>query len=317
MMSDSRMRWILLFSLTLTAAAAEDVSNPPPPAPPVSGQRQESHPAQAHSDATADPQAAESAPALLNSIEAQKTPERTEQERPERYDESSNERRLVTWTVVLDVATIFLALIAAGQLFMFWKQLALMRGGADDTRSLAIAAQASAQAAKAQADALVTSDRAWVSIVGTESNEFSNSIIDASGEKKNGIRFTMRWINSGRTPALNCKLSYQHRIVGIDESVSAFEPLPDAGQGQAPLILPGMTVTSYPWYVSDSDIQRCVERTHKLFMYSRAEYQDIFLRNTTRVTEVFLEGRFDGVRSDTGAKAFAFTPVVGAQNSAT
>jgi hypothetical protein len=63
--------------------------------------------------------------------------------------------KLVYWTWVLALATIALVVIAGGQLGMFFRQLRIMARGSTDTATVAVAA-------KTQADALVSSERARV-----------------------------------------------------------------------------------------------------------------------------------------------------------
>lgn len=69
---------------------------------------------------------------------------------------------LSRFTLWLVIATAGLFIVAIFQLCMFWRQLALMKDGAKDTKDVAIAAKDSANAAKAQADAIVNAERAII-----------------------------------------------------------------------------------------------------------------------------------------------------------
>ena len=95
---------------------------------------------------TADQRGTEKQSLVIKALEAAKTAERIEQERPENEKKADRETRLVIWTVVLAVATIFLMLIAGGQLWMFWRQLRLMRDAVIDGAKVASAARDSADA---------------------------------------------------------------------------------------------------------------------------------------------------------------------------
>ena len=107
-------------------------SQPPPPTPSKDSQQKKAHSTKTNNKSPNDPAGTDEKPFVIKSIEAEKTTERTEQDRPEREEKSANERSLVAWTIVLAIATIALASIAGIQVGMFWKQLKLMKKGVDD-----------------------------------------------------------------------------------------------------------------------------------------------------------------------------------------
>jgi len=269
-----------LFLLLVTFALAGNSiaqSQKPLPAPTVGRDQKESHAPQANKEPTPDPPGSEKNPLFVKSVEAQKTSERAEQHRAERDERSTNERRMVTWTIALGIATIVLAFIAGGQLLMFWKQMQLMLRGADDTKNLAIAAQASAQAAKAQAEALVTSERAWVSWVDVSPGDFSNATFPTGETGVSGTFFTISWQNSGRTPAIDCGLLCQGIVREVDEGIPTFVPLNIVPEARAPLV-PGLHVQSPSFPFKKSDIDRLIQRQCKIFLYGRVDYKDFFRR---------------------------------------
>jgi len=137
--------FLAILLLTMWEAAQ---SQEPTPTPSVASQQLKSQLAKTHKRAAANPSGTDRNPFVVKSIEAEKTPERTEQERSEQEESAANERRLTTWTIVLAVATCILVLIAGGQLRMFWIQLGLIRESLVDTKEVADAAKISADAAE-------------------------------------------------------------------------------------------------------------------------------------------------------------------------
>lgn len=136
---------VIVLALLVTGAA---YSNPPSPTPSIDGQHQKRHPSTPEEKAAHDPAGTDKQPFVVKSLEAEKTPERTEQERPEREEKAANERSLIVWTIVLAGTTIILALFAGGQLYMFWVQLGLIRISLDEAKTAAEAASKAADAAE-------------------------------------------------------------------------------------------------------------------------------------------------------------------------
>ena len=117
------MRWLVLL-LVLIANVAW--SNGPIPRPAVDSDVSQGHASKANKKAAADPQGTDKNPFVVKRLDAEETPERRTQQAQEREEKSALERRLVFWTWVLAVVAILAALIAGGQLVMFFKQLKLM-----------------------------------------------------------------------------------------------------------------------------------------------------------------------------------------------
>ncbi len=305
------MRWLLLsLMFALAFAHAQESAN--------AGKVQKNQPqtSAAKTKAKADKQAGEKNPSITKSAEAEPTPGRREPERAEGQTKAAvGEHRLVFWTIVMAAATALLALIAGGQLGMFWKQLRFMREGVRDARILADAARFSAQATKAQSDALVFSQRAWVSHLDVINHPFQDATVAGIAEKMNGMMFRIRWTNAGHTPAINCT-SFSHGMaVDAGTTIPSFGPPGAAAvQPHAPLV-PGIIVTSPPCHFFDADIEALRARARRLFIHARIDYEDIFLKDTPRHTEICMEVEFGGLRSDNGQAIFNFN-AAGPQNSA-
>ena len=144
-----------------------------------------------------------------NNIAAGKTSARPEQDHSSKSEHSENESKLATWTVVLGIATVILALIGIGQLYMFWSQLRLMRKAIGDGTIAANAAKDSAEIAR---EALLKTERAFVFLDG-----FTYELTTAADSKNEDenlpefyrnrrelfiTRFAVqpKWKNGGNTP---------------------------------------------------------------------------------------------------------------------
>src|ERR1019366_8516192 len=90
-------------------------SQPAFPTPSIDGQQQKTYPAKPNQNAATNSTGTDNNPFVIKSIEAEKTSERAEQDRPERDEKVANERSLVDWAIVLAIATILLALVAGVQ----------------------------------------------------------------------------------------------------------------------------------------------------------------------------------------------------------
>ena len=114
----------------------------------------------------------------------------SEQERKEAHEKAANERGLVVWTIVLAIATIVLAGIAGGQLWMFKRQLTIMENGVGDAKTVA-------EAAKASADASLLSLRPWLSC----DVELGEPLtFNAEGDAVFAFHFVVK--NVGHSPAM-------------------------------------------------------------------------------------------------------------------
>lgn len=120
-------------------------SNGPTPTPPVDSHVAQSHSSKTDKKSSEYQQGTEKNPLIVKRLDAEETPERRAQQSKEREEKSANEGRLIFWTWVLAIMAVVSALIAAGQLGMFWKQLGLMR---DTTKNAGKAAKAALETAE-------------------------------------------------------------------------------------------------------------------------------------------------------------------------
>lgn len=186
--------FVALFALPVIT-----LSQPPSPTPAVSSQEQKNHSTDTKGNATTKERGTEKNPFIVKSLETEKSPETAEQERREQYEKSANERGLVVWTIVLAGATITLALVAAGQLGMFWRQLRFMRIAIEDGTKMANAA---IDSNKLDREVFIADQRPWVSVELTEKNgplEREESNLHTS--------FKYRLKNTGKTPAVGTSVS--------------------------------------------------------------------------------------------------------------
>ena len=270
------MKWkfIVLCSLPLMIASFAAFSNESSLKPSVNSQQQNNITAAKYPTETSEH------PFVVKNLEAEKTHERIEQDRPEQEEHSANEGKLAEWTIVLGVATICLALIAAAQFIMFYRQLGLMIDGAEDTRKIANAAQLNAKnSAKAvevmQANAN-TQLRAFVFPV----NIFSlwEKIPDTN---LYGWRFRPRWENSGVTPTKNLIIHAwgELRETQLPADFDFNYPTDDTAPALIPprLTLNGGIVPQNPHaHITPQDILDIQSGKKIFFMWGWAKYNDVF-----------------------------------------
>ncbi len=228
------------------------------------------------------------------------------------------------------IALFTLGLVVVG--FFQWRALndtvveagkASARQSADMLASIAVAsdvakaASDSAAAAKTSADAYREAERAWVSFVKMDYRSFTGGTIVETGETgQSGTMFNLAWLNGGRTPAIECTLFTDRKILKppyTTETPSFIVPIdPNA---QKIVLVPDVPVSSLPIYLLRSDIDTLRDQQCRVFIYGRAEYRDVFSPNETRHFEVCLQVEYGGIESDTGQTLFNHR-VVGPQNSA-
>ncbi len=104
-----------------------------------------------------DQRGTEQKPIFVKAIESEKDANTKLQEQKDAEAKASDERSLVVWTIVLGISTIVLAVIAGFQLYMFWRQLKLMASTIDDSKKIA-------SATVAQANAVIHAERAYIKI---------------------------------------------------------------------------------------------------------------------------------------------------------
>lgn len=244
------MRVLLLLTALMFVGGGLAQSQIPSPAPSKDSKVQERHPSASNENLTNNPTGTDKKPFVIKSFEAEKTAERTEQDRPEREEKAANERRLVFWTIVLSISTIVLAGIAGGQLWAFSLQARRLRETVEATKSLARDAKESAtdQATKMQTSLDIAQQsadaaemlantmkdtaerqlRAYLSVmVGTALSQDR-----AQGRKFKGMP---RVINMGQTPAHKVAYNSNAAIMPSELPVDFTFPLPGETSGSGVL----------------------------------------------------------------------------------
>ncbi len=184
-------------------------SQEPPPTPTVNSQQQKGHPENTNQKTAPDPAGSNKNPFVIKSIEAEKTPEHTEQEHPERNEKAANEGNLILWTMVLAVATIILAVVAGIQVGMFWKQLGIMRIAIRDGETVA-------NATALQANAVIRAQRAYVKASPAPPGLELPPPYDAINEH---ATCNLKIKNFGQTPAIVSDVVTIFKLLEVNESL--------------------------------------------------------------------------------------------------
>lgn len=181
------------------------------------------------------------------------------------------------WTFVLAIATIglsfltlMIAVIAGGQLYMFWWQLNIMRDGVVDAKQVAQAAKVTADVAK---DSLRISQRAWVGIPRV------NPIFEyPDGENLRGVYYSARLENSGVTPALKCTAQINSaQCEPAEVQTKQFEwPTLTRDHESIMTIFPRSAGGTTSVRVSIDEITRVFDGRTAFVLYVRCKYGDIF-----------------------------------------
>lgn len=202
-----------------------------------------------------------------------------------RADEhAAAERGLVNATWYLAWFTLTLAIVASGQIALFFVQLRLIRESLDDAKLAATAAKDGAAAAEKSANiaetAMTSSERAfvyldtfrWVSHLGLSKNRYYWEIVPI-------------WINTGNTPTrrLNIDVCYDLRETPLPDDFS----FPDHRAEQTILVMirpRGGTAGSIPYEIWDEDLIAVRDGKKYFYVWGSAEYHDVFENTEKHIT---------------------------------
>ncbi|MGF6508293.1 hypothetical protein [Paraburkholderia sp. 32] len=182
-----------------------------------------------------------------------------------------------------------------------WREAKSAGKTADES---AQAAKIAADSAKRTVDAYMMAERAWVSLVGTQTIQFENAI-DINNQLHSGTQFHLQWKNTGKTPARNVILHSNKKIILPDEGEPSFQFDATGENMKQGVLFPEALVTTPPQQFVLADIERLKKREIRIFVYGYAEYSDVYSEQHTRHTEVCLEIRYDGVEN--GRNRFVLT----------
>jgi hypothetical protein len=153
----------------------------------------------------------------------------------------------------------------------------------DETRKATVAAIGAAEAAEHSADSYKFSERAWIA----SGKVRVTSSFPPPAKKLTGVAFAITWENTGRTPAVGCKLWSDIRVVP-----RTAEPLPFEKKGEptgsAP-IGPGQVFDSGNHVIDAATAFALVDGQCRILLWGRVEYSDIFFPEEHRHSEVWVE----------------------------
>ena len=139
-------------------------------------------------------------------------------------------------------------------------------------------------------------ERAWVFFEGINIQRPLYATVGgiASGP---GIAFSVTWHNGGRTPATNVQLYMLHKIIRRGRPVPEFDT-PTVVQSLG-IVGQNKSTSTFSKFVSDFEWMQIRRKSRTLYIYSRAEYFDVFDKDVMRVSEftaeVMLVGKGSGV----------------------
>ena len=275
------MRWIFL-SLALIFGAAQ--SYEPPPRPAKAGEKLKTDSKEGQKRSAKDEHRTEKSP--LNGIQTQKTKEHVERDRKEREDKAFTDWWTMIFTGLAALFTLTLSCIAAWQLFMFRRQLNLMKDGARDAADLARAAKVSADAAKISTESTQTLERPYVFVHDIHAARLTQNSSDGAVYSTCRIfgldaiedsTIVFRLKNHGRTPAT---------LKEVKADCGIFDTYPASGAGIGVVdIRPGYVIgigevtpfTDSNMRNVDNALRANVRKGEaRLLLYGTVRYVDIF-----------------------------------------
>lgn len=188
---------ILCCSALVLVGSVLAASEPPSTTSKMAGHKKQPQPAQPDSKPTDDDRGTEKKPIFVKSLESEEATRERERLKKEGEEKARNDAELVHETRDLAVATnwlagftLFIVFVTGGQLYMFLRQLRIMRDGAKDAKT-------TADAAKANADSALLSLRPWLSC---EIELGEPLAFNAEGDAVFAFHFVIK--NVGHSPAM-------------------------------------------------------------------------------------------------------------------
>ena len=185
------------------------------------------------------------------------------------------QKGMALWAFAMAAFTAIQVVVGCVTLFYLYRTFQENRRTADSAVGAAIAAEQSAAAFK-------YSERAWLSAKGIDLATVMNDHVAA-------YFFIVRWINAGKTPALNLRTWFGWRVLSPDE---VFPPFLKQGDGpHAPPVGPGVefSVGNSLTAIEVELLRDVAKGQKKLILWCRVEYEDIFHAGTVRHSEMCKE----------------------------
>jgi hypothetical protein len=162
-------------------------------------------------------------------------------------------------------------------------------------------------------------ERAWLTFAKIETTNLRDFNLE-DVPYKNVVAFNVSWINSGRTPALKTNVYIARKICKLGSGVPVFGSVPlSESTNRRATIGANVAVGSAPAYVAGKEFDELMAKRAIVFVYSRAEYVEVFNPNTERVSEVCFGITYKAeliTENDTREPVFDMIPM-GDQNTCT
>jgi hypothetical protein len=262
----SRVARILVTVFALSVLAAQ--SQPPPPVPGKEGQPKQQE-GTGKEGKTEDHKTA-AQPITVTVINSPEVQDRTAHQNRD----SSPDWWIRLLTAVIAAATVM-------QAYIYWRQKALMRDALAETKK-------AADAAKASADALMNSERAWLVARPVEIAPNIYTLPNAGQVMRNA--FACRIWNAGKTPAKLMRSAMKYvRVKSLsDLPVATIDPaasidggtlVPTEASAQMGLVL--VAYLEPDVFVTPEELMELRQQKMFLYAYGVVEYEDAFKRSQT------------------------------------
>jgi hypothetical protein len=172
----------------------------------------------------------------------------------------------------------------------------------------ALAVKTASEAALRNAVNVMNAERAWLSIFEIDT-EFHTGVIGENAPSRTGIKFRMKRLNSGRTPAIRYHLSTGGQTVypPYSSDPPIFLP-PDSKDRPEAILLPGVHGYSRSPFFPQSDIEKLKDGKCMIYLYGLAVYDTVFSYSETKpaTTEMLIKVEWYGINKDTRQPVFSF-----------
>lgn len=197
------------------------------------------------------------------------------------------------WMFWVNTGTTLLTFVG---LFLIWRTLTATKSaakaawcGVEEARG---ATQAAIRAAEAAGDA-VAAERAWLTMA-TINTQFHKDLRIGNAGHEKALALTVQWLNSGRSPANNTRITCHGAVIAHDDDIPTFSEEPN--DDFSFVIGPGMDVESMTFYITGADLDAFMSKSRKAIVYSKALYFDVFNKATERVSESCASVEYSGAR---------------------
>jgi len=235
------------------------------------------------------------------------------EDRKERREESDlfaqwQQVRWARWAAIFAAIGLFANTTAIGLVWLTFRET---RRTADASVRSADAAVKAAEAAEAS----IQTNRAWVYHAGFRSFEMENGRFGGV-PFKTGLGFGQDWKNAGATPALECDLYGEQRVVSRGAPIPTFKRGDAQGPSKTTTIGPGQPFNGGNHGVVDGNLKAYRNKEIDVYIYALITYRDIY-GPTQRHTEICVLAVYNGEISGPNGETLNinFVPT-GPQNTA-